>query len=320
MIEPSTTDPAFIDSQISRRGILRVGGLTVALGALVAACANEVADKKPARIGDAPTPSTLPEAVVSDAVIFRTAVSMHYSFIDAHKLSKQLGKLTADQSAIIDAYITANQEAIKELQTWTAKAGGEEWTCANPRFDRVILGPIKARFTGRPKQGAEETDVPPTDDPNRDAMALSHGIETLAAATHQSLVPQLSQPEYRGAVMTQGHKSARRAAALALFINPDNLLSPGNVQTANIEATTTTAAAATTTTQNIAQSSGGATTTTVPTIANPTEYYAIPSQFGILSAVQQPVGIPSSGAQFSINMETPSLNSFIYAGQTCSAT
>ncbi|HEY4331879.1 MAG TPA: hypothetical protein VGM78_04895, partial [Ilumatobacteraceae bacterium] len=162
-------------------------------------------------------------------------------------------------------------------------------------------------------------DVPPSDDPNRDAIALSQNIESLSAAMHQWFVPQFSVPAYRGAVAQQSHLAARRAAAMALFINKDNLLAPGTVQVANIggDTTTTAAPATTTTVQNIAQQPGAPTTLPPPIIANPAEYYAIPSQFGILSAVQLPVGRPSSGAQVVINMETPSLNSYIYTYQTC---
>ncbi|HEY4332178.1 MAG TPA: hypothetical protein VGM78_06400, partial [Ilumatobacteraceae bacterium] len=86
----------------SRRGILRAGGFTVAIGAIMAACAPPGPVKAPDRIGLAPTPSTLPDAAVTDGVIFRTAVSMHYSFIDAHNAAKKLGKLTAAQTAIVD--------------------------------------------------------------------------------------------------------------------------------------------------------------------------------------------------------------------------
>jgi hypothetical protein len=309
-------DITVTDHEVSRRGVLRVGGLSIALAALVAACGNDTTDKKPARVGQAPTPPTLPEGVVNDGVLFRTATSIHSSIIDGHKIAKELGKLSASQTAIVDAYTAAHMASIKDLQQWTTTAGGKPWTCANARFDRVILTPIHDRITGRPKQGSEETDVPPSDDPNRDAMALVHALEDLAAAMHQSLVPQFSQPKYRAATMVHGVAAARRAAALALVINPDNVVNPTTLLNANLDATTTTEAA-TTTTQNIAQASGGAaTTTTAAATGQIQQYYAIPGQFGILSAVQLAVGAFSSGTQFTINIETPSLNSFVYDYQT----
>jgi hypothetical protein len=312
MNQQSLPETSLVDQPLSRRGVLRAGGITVALAALVAACAEDTPDTDPARVGSIPPPITLPEGVVTDGVLFRTAASMHYSFIDAHNIAKKLGNLTAEQTATIDGFIEGNKAAIEDIDAWTVKAGAEVWTCANPRFDRVTLIPITEHITGRPKEGNEETDVPPSDDPNRDCLALSVAVENLSTAMHQSFVTSFSLPEYRAATMHQGQAAARRAAVMALEINPANIVTPSSLQDANVNATTTTAAATTTTVQDIAQP-GGATTVPPPTIAVPQEWYAIPSQFGLLSAVQLSVGAPSSGGtQFTINMDTPSLNSYIY--------
>lgn len=311
-------DLSVADHEVTRRVLLRVGGLSVALAALVAACGDDATDKNPARVGESPTPPTLPDGVVNDGVLFRTATSLHYSFIDGHNIAKELGQLSPEQTAIVDAYIAAHEASIKDLQTWTTTAGGKPWTCANPRFDRVILTPIHDRVTGRPKQGSEETDVPPSDDPNRDAIALAHALESLAAAMHQSLVPQFSLPAYRAASLVHGVSAARRAAALALVINPDNVVSPTSLVNANLDAPSTSEEATTTTAQDIAQAGGGASapSTSVTATGEAQQYYAIPSQFGILSSVQLALGAFSSGTQFTINIESPSLNSFIYDYQT----
>ena len=121
--------------------------------------------------------------------------------------------------------------------------------------------------------------------------------------------------------MIHGQAAARRAAALALAINPDNMVNPDAVENATVSKPTTTAptttAATTTTAQDIAQGTGGDTTTTAAAPAFVfQQYYAIPSQFGSLNAVQLAVGLPSGGAQFTINIETPSLNSLVYDYQT----
>ena len=310
--------PAIASQELSRRGLLRVGGITVALAALVAACGDNATDHNPARIGESPPLPVLPDGVVNDGVLFRTATSIHYSIIDAHGIAKKLGKLSKDQTAIVDLYTEASKQSIKDLQKWSVTAGSKAWTCANPRFDRVILSPISDRITGRKKQGSEETDVQPSDDPNRDAMALVHAGESLLAAMHQALIPQFSLPKYRAATIVHGDTAARRAAAIAHVINPDNIVNPTTLQNANLDISTTTTAAATTTTQNIAAAGGGAaaTTTTVTATGAIQQYYMVPSQFGTLSAVQLALGAFSSGNQFSINIETPSLNSFVYDYQT----
>jgi len=153
---------------------------------------------------------------------------------------------------------------------------------------------------------------------NRDGMALVWAMETLAAAMHQTLVPQFSLPEYRAATMVQGQTAARRSAAVALAIDPTNTINPASVGNANLDLTTTTTEAATTTTQNIASGAAGsgATTTTAASTFEYQTYYAVPSQFGTLSAVQLGLGAVVSATQYTQNIETPSLNSFIYDYQT----
>ena len=313
-----TSPDSFVTAEpLSRRGLLRVGGLTIGFAALVAACADEVKEKKPARVGDVTPPAKLPDAVVTDGVLFRTAASVHYSIIDAHKISKELGKLSPEQTSIVDAYIAANETAIRDLAKFTTDAGSKPWTCANPRFDRVLLTPIRAHITGRPKEGSEESDVAPSDDPTRDSLALAYAMETVAAEMHQSFVPQLSLPKYRAAVMQQSQAAARRAAALALAINPANIVNPLSLKNANVSTPTTVEATTTTAAQEITKTSAATTTTVAkPAPFDFQQYYAIPSQFGSLNAVQLAVGVPSGGAQFTINLETPSLNSFIYDYQT----
>ena len=313
-----TSPDTFISAEpLSRRGLLRVGGLTIGLATLAAACVTEAKENEPARVGDVTPPTPLPDAVVTDGVLFRTAASVHYSIIDAHKMSKELGNLSPAQTAIVDAYIAANEAAIRDLARSTTDAGSKPWTCANPRFDRVLLAPIRDRIAGRPRTGSESADLEPSDDPTRDALALAHAMETLAAEMHQSLVPQLSLPKYRSAVMQQAQAAARRAAALALAINPANIVNPLSLENANVSTPTTVEVTTTTAAQDITQSTDApATTVAAAAPFGFQQYYALPSQFGSLNAVQLAVGVPSGGAQFTINLETPSLNSFVYDYQT----
>lgn len=306
-------DLAIVDTHISRRGMLRAGGITIGMAALVAACTEPGKDVKPARVGDSPAPPKLVDAVITDGVLFRTATSLHFSAIDSHNISKKIGGLSDGQTALVDAYIAANNDAIATLQKLSEAAGSTAWTCANPRFDRVVLIPIEGRIDGRPKEGNEEADVAPSPDKNRDALGLAQCMEALIAAMHQSLVPHMSLPEYRGALMTQGHAAARRASALALAIEPLNVVSPATLTSASI-AVPANVAETTTTVQDIATpgTDSVVTTTTVATFVDLQQFYAIPSQFGTLSAVQLTVGAPIAGVQITFNIETPSLNSFVY--------
>ncbi len=283
-----------LSQSFSRRDALRIGGLSVGFAALLAACGGNEGDAAPARVGVADPARTLDTVGINDGVLWRTAASLHYSVIDAHKASLEHGNLSAAQQGIVNGYIAANTSAIAEIDSLAAAAGAQPYGCANPRFNRVILTPLVDRITGRPKKGSEEEDVPPTDDATRDALALAYSMETVAAATHQAFVQRFSDGAGRASAMGFAQAAARRAAALALAINPGNLIAPTMIATANL-----------------------GTETTLPD-DNRQRYYAVPSQFGTLSATQLAIGeVSEAGTQFTMNIDTPSLNSFVYDGETC---
>jgi hypothetical protein len=117
--------------------------------------------------------------------------------------------------------------------------------------------------------------------------------------------------------MTVGAREARHAALLAININPDRpggLVNFTDAVNAEPAAPPTTTIAPTTTAQNIATpGSGGSKSepappqTVIPTVT------AIPSQFGSLAAIQIVVGAgDENGTRLKMNLETPSLNSFVY--------
>ena len=59
--------------------LLQTGGLTVTLGALVAAC-GESAEGEPGRVGYAPPATPLPTVELNNVVFLRTATSIEYTF------------------------------------------------------------------------------------------------------------------------------------------------------------------------------------------------------------------------------------------------
>ncbi len=64
----------------SRRDAFKIGGVTIGLATLVAACgAGREGDDDPGRVGSAPVPTALPEYPVDDAVLLRTPSSREYT-------------------------------------------------------------------------------------------------------------------------------------------------------------------------------------------------------------------------------------------------
>ena len=126
--------------------------------------------------------------------------------------------------------------------------------------------------------------------------------------------------------MTVGAREARHAALLALTINPDRpggLVNFADAVNAEPGSPPTTTIASTTTLQNIANDPGAAVPSPTAAPVQLTEIpsvTAIPSQFGGLGAIQVVVGAgDENGTRLKLNLETPSLNSFIfeYMAPTC---
>jgi hypothetical protein len=208
--------------------------------------------------------------------------------------------------------------AAKVFEGLTTDAGGVPWTQGNPRFDEVVLPPIIDRIVGKAATDTTEA-IKPSDDPRRDVLNVVHGLESVAAATYQGYMTSLSSPEVREPVIGAAITSARHAAALAIGITgrPLGYANPADVENATLEPTTTTAPP-TTAAQDIASQAttddGGSvageaavTATAIPPV------YAMPGTFGRLAATQIVIGAPNdAGTRTTVNLDTPSLNSYVY--------
>jgi len=300
-----------------RRDVLRIGGATISLGALMAACGGSNNGNTIGRVGDAPPARTLPPAEVNDIVLLRTASSLEYSAINAYAAAQELGVLDGVLDGLVLDYVkrfvadhTGHAEVLAEL---TTELGGTPWTEGNCRLESAFLQPALQRIVeGDPDPGEGAEPIPPSDDPVRDVLNLAHALETLAGASYQTLVPLLGTPELRQEAIKIAADEVRHSALLALTINPER---PGgwvpsdavaSAEPAEAEATTTTV-------QDIAQPE---TTTTVAEEQRATEIpppTAVPTQFGSVAAVQLVVGAgDQNGVRLRVNLETPSLNSLIY--------
>jgi hypothetical protein len=298
-----------------RRDVLRLGGLTVAAGAVVAAC-GEHARGQVGRVGTVASTTTLPESSVTNVTLLRTASSLEHTIVAVYdQIIGQSDLLDPKLDDIATRLRADHQASAKTIEGLTTAAGGVAWTCGNPKIDDVVVNPVMARITKGQEASATSKAVEASDDPRRDVLNFVHGLESLAAATHQSLVTQLTEPDLRVAVMKIGAQEARHAALLALTINPERPSGLVNFTDAvNAEpASPPTTVAATTTTQNIAAPAGGKPATPAPQQTEIPTVTAIPSTFGSLAATPIVVGRgDENGTRLKMNLETPSLNSFVY--------
>jgi hypothetical protein len=314
-------DQSHRDASFGRRDMLRIGGIAVATTAVISAC-GEHDRGEVGRVGAVPTTVKLPDAKVTNTALLRTASSLEHSVVNVY--SQVIGNsdlLDPKYDEMAKRFMANHVSNAQALEKLTTNAGGTAWTCSNPKFDDVVVNPVLTRITKGAEATASAPAIEASDDPRRDVLNFAHGLESLCGSTYQSLVALFSDPSLRAAGMTAGASAARQAALLALNINSDRPAGLVNFTDAvNAEpASPPTTVAPTTTLQNIANAPGAAVPsasapapqTEIPTVT------AIPSQFGLLGAIQIVVGRgDENGTRLKLNLETPSLNSFVFEYMT----
>ena len=91
-------------SRYGRRDALKIGGLTVSVAALVAACGNDrTGDESPGRVGYAPPITDPPDYPIDDAVLLRTASSLELTLVEVYETILGVGVLEGDQVQTVPA-------------------------------------------------------------------------------------------------------------------------------------------------------------------------------------------------------------------------
>jgi rubrerythrin len=317
--EQRPTDTVGHRVPFGRRDLLRIGGFSVATAAVISACGEHERGQL-GRVGSVATTTTLPDAVVTNVTLLRTASSLEHTIVNVY--SQVIGNsdlLDPKLADIAKRFMDDHAAHATMFEKLTTDAGGTAWTCGNPKLEDTIVSPVIERVTKGVAATTQSKAVDPSDDPRRDILNFAHGLESLAGSTYQAFVALFSDPKLRAEAMTVGARSARHAALLALTINPDRpggLVNFADAVNAEPASPPTTTVAPSTTLQNIANAPGAAVPsasaapvqqTVIPMVT------AIPSQFGELGALQIVVGKgDENGTRLKLNLETPSLNSFVY--------
>lgn len=257
----------------TRRDALRLGGVTVSLAALVAACGDDrEGDTSPGRVGYAPPATDLPDWAVDDAVLLRTATSLELTAVEVYQQALELDVLDDDVTTLFERLLENHEATAAEMQALTEGAGGDAWPCPNPwLMDRGVRPILEA--------------IAASDDIPRDVVNFAIGLENLATATHQSLTTQLSTSEQRTAVANAAAQEARHSAAIVITVRgAEGYINP-NIATGEIDL----------------DAEG------IP------EQYAIPTTFGSLAQIELVVGAPDqNGVRPSFSLQTPAANSYVY--------
>lgn len=206
-------------SSLSRRTLLRRGGMLAASGGLLAACGGSTGEGI-ARIGIAPEPVGLDAVAVDDVVLLRTAVSMELLVVDL--LSREAVTRAAGPNArLVSALVAAHGGNRDALAALTSERGGDTVDEPNTKL-MSVWGERTVALLAASDRG------------ERDVFVLAHGLEELLAATHQILVPEMREAVLRGRMAELAAGSARRAAVIAQVLNPGTAgFAPGTDEAGN---------------------------------------------------------------------------------------
>ena len=277
------------EPHLDRRRFLQTSGLTVALGALVAACGGDSAEEgAPGRVGYAPAATPLPTVETNDVVYLRTATSIEQTLVETYQRIVELGVLDETATTVLERIIEDHRAAVTATAELTTQAGGEAYECANSWYVERVVTPILTVI-----EGDEDEDIPPSDDQARDSLTTIDGLESMVGAMYQQMVELLVSQDLRAEGMRFGAAAARHGAAVAILATgaPDGYVSP--ILT------------------------GGEVT---PDETGLVPLYAISTQFGSLTAIPITIGAASdAGVRTTFSLETPAANSFVYEGETCEA-
>lgn len=266
-------------SRLSRRELLRLGGIGLITTSFLAACGKQsgsVSDKAIASIGTVPPTTALAEAEITDVVLLRTAASLEYNAIDFYTAALDAGLFTGDYATAAQAakrFRDDHRTHAAAINSLVVALGGKVHECANTRINSLY---IKPAFDLTLTEGNPDVGL--------DAVTLAHSIENLASQMYQGFVGLLSEPKLRGDAIHIGQGGARHAVVLAQILNPGL----GGVGPLAEPATGTS------------------------------NVVAIPSAFGNLASLRASFGPPNAdGAKTTITMESPSLNALVYEFITC---
>ncbi len=264
-----------LNARTGRRQALKIGGLSVTLAALAAACGeNRTGDDAPGRVGNAPTVTAPPDYEVDDAVLLRTASSLEYTAVAVYELVRDFDVIDDD---LLERLISDHQDTADIMVGLTEDVGGIGWTEANPWFMDRLVGPLVESITS-----GDRSD----DDIAADLFSTITALENLAAASHQELASVIGPADARVAHLEAALLEARHAAVLAIANSGDspNYISPAVVG------------------EDVARDARGG----IP-------YYAISSTFGETAQIDLIAGPPDeNGVRTTFALQTPSLNSFVY--------
>lgn len=183
-----------------RRDVLRIGGLAVGLGVVVAACSSGD-DAPPAAVDDVETDTEPVAPRTSDLSLLNTALSLEILVDDTYRTGFELALAQSD--AVVEVATLLQQHHVEHRATLTAlieAADGEPFETANPVVKAALVDPSLMSVAVE-----------------RDFVRLVHDLELACAQLYVHMATALGDPAVRSAAMSIGAVASRRATVLDLL-------------------------------------------------------------------------------------------------------
>lgn len=204
--------PALVKAQLlgvpTRRGFLKIGGVSVLGAAVLAACGSDAADVAESGAASNLTTTTAdPAAADLDLQLLRTATSLEILAVNAYQTAIDQDLFTTDD-VLTAATLFRDQhdDHRAALQAATVDAGGTEYTEANAFVQDEVLAPRIDALTDEDS-----------------AIELALTVETAAAETYAWATGQFSTSLLRQAIMGIGGVEGRHMAVLRGFLGDDQV-------------------------------------------------------------------------------------------------
>ncbi len=198
---------AHLTDALPRRKFLALGCFSVATAAVLAACGGPGGEgagngARVAQAGESPVTTALPDRVVDDVVLLRTASSLEHSAVAIYDKAFGMNLLTGETAEFAKRFQDHHAAYAKFFEGLTTEAGGTPFTTENPAVTKNIVTPA---------YGAIDASA----DKAGDLRNMLHSLENVITETYQSFVPLLTVPKLRAATMSVGAAEARHAAVWA---------------------------------------------------------------------------------------------------------
>lgn len=184
-----------------RRGFLTLGGATIAMGAVVAACGSGVSDDSLPVTGTLPpqpTESTVPVGTTNDITMLRTAQSIEALAAQTYRDVIESGQVTSPEARQAAQRIAdAHETRVGLVGDLVSSVGGAPYTQPNPFLLENVVNP--------------ELELMASAD---DALGLLLTVENLTSQTEVYAAESLSTAQLRSSIVALGSSSARMVSVL----------------------------------------------------------------------------------------------------------